>query len=151
MSCMTTTAPTPLRSRGAVDAYDSLAFAYDVLTAGYCHDRWLAEIERVAKAYGLRGTRLLDIACGTGKSFLPLAARGYEITACDVSSRMVAIARAKAPEAAITVEDMRELPTMGCFDLVTCLDDAVNYLLSEEELADFFDGVARNLDDHGVA
>src|SRR5579872_169784 len=148
---MSTTTPSPIGSGGAAEAYDSLASAYDLLTAGYCHDLWLGKIERLAKAHGLRGTRVLDIACGTGKSFLPLAARGYEITACDVSSRMVEIARAKAPEAAITVEDMRGLPTMGCFDLVTCLDDAVNYLLSEEELADFFDGVARNLDDHGVA
>jgi SAM-dependent methyltransferase len=141
----------PADGSGAREAYDALASAYDVLTAGYCHDVWLAEIERLAKAYGLRGTRVLDVACGTGKSFLPLAGQGYEVTACDVSDGMVAIARAKAPEAVITVEDMRTLPTMGRFDLVTCLDDAVNYLLTEDELAGFFDGVARNLDPDGVA
>ncbi len=64
-------------SRGVADAYDDLADAYDVLTTNYCHDRWLERIERLALAHGLRGRRLLDIACGTVKSFLPLAQRGY--------------------------------------------------------------------------
>jgi SAM-dependent methyltransferase len=146
-----TTLQTSAFRRTAAEAYNSLAPAYDLLTAGYCHDLWLAEIERIARAYGLRGSRVLDVACGTGKSFLPLARRGYEITACDLSSEMVAIAREKGSEASITVEDMRELPDLGRFDLITCLDDAVNYLLAEAELAGFFDGVARNLADGGVA
>jgi ubiquinone/menaquinone biosynthesis C-methylase UbiE len=59
-------------SPGAADqvrlAYDALAPAYDAFTAAYRHDRWLHEIERVAKRHGLRGDALLDIACGTGKS-----------------------------------------------------------------------------------
>src|SRR5579862_4104305 len=135
----------------AAEAYDTLAPAYDVLTADYCHEVWLAEIERTARAYGLRGSRVLDIACGTGKSFLPLAEMGYAITACDISSRMIEIARAKAPEAAICVEDMRELPRLGRFDLVTCLDDAVNYLLTEDALEGFFDGVGRNMAPAGIA
>ena len=29
---------------------------------------------------------------------------------------------------------MRELPDLGAFDLVTCLDDAVNYLLGDDDL-----------------
>jgi SAM-dependent methyltransferase len=135
----------------AVEAYDALAGAYDLLTANYCHDTWLERIELLARDHGLRGDRVLDIACGTGKSFQPLARRGYRITACDISPRMVEIARAKAPEAAISVEDMRELPRLGRFDLITCLDDAVNYLLSEDALEGFLDGVARNLAADGIA
>jgi SAM-dependent methyltransferase len=138
-------------SRDAADAYDELADAYDVLTAGYCHDRWLDRIERLALAHGLRGRRLLDMACGTGKSFLPLARRGYDVTACDISPRMVDVARAKAPEIEIAVGDMRALEELGEFDLITCLDDAVNYLLTVEELEGFFHSVARNLAPDGVA
>jgi SAM-dependent methyltransferase len=138
-------------SRDAADAYDELADAYDVLTAGYCHDRWLERIEQVALAHGLRGRRVLDIACGTGKSFLPLAERGYDVTACDISSRMVQIARGKAPGIEIALGDMRALEELGEFDLITCLDDAVNYLLTVEDLEGFFHSVARNLAADGVA
>lgn len=147
MTTIQATRPSP----GAAEAYDRLAPAYDVLTAAYCHEPWLAAIERLARAHGLRGRRLLDVACGTGKSFLPMAARGYEVTACDVSPRMVAIARAKAPQVKVSNEDMRDLGVLGQFDLVTCLDDAVNYLLTAQELDGFFSGVARNLDESGLA
>lgn len=147
---MTTTIAPELHSRAAA-AYDDLADAYDVLTDGYCHETWLGAIEHRAKQHGLRGHRLLDLACGTGKSFLPLMARGYDVVACDISSEMVRIAREKAPAAQLTVRDMRALPKLGEFDLVTCLDDAVNYLLTPSEVGDFMDGVARNLSSDGVA
>ena len=88
-----------------------------------------------AGAHGLRGDRLLDVACGTGKSFIPMLERGWEVTACDISPAMVEMARAKVGDAAeLSVADMRELPVFGEFDLVWCLDDAVNYLLGTEEL-----------------
>src|SRR4051812_48148758 len=81
---------------GAERAYDALAPAYDLLTGGYAYDRWLAALESLAVAHGLAGRRVLDVACGTGKSFLPLLERGYAVTACDVSAGMLALAGAKA-------------------------------------------------------
>lgn len=120
----------------ALDAYEPLAPVYDAFTAEYRHDRWLAALERLALEHGLRGQTVLDVACGTGKSFEPLLARGYEVTACDVSPSMVALARRRLgahPERAL-VADMRALPALGAFDLVTCLDDAVNYLFGEDDL-----------------
>ncbi len=134
----------------AAEAYDALADAYDVFTGGYCYDDWLERIEEQAIAAGCGGRRLLDVACGTGKSFLPLLARGYAVTGCDISPRMVQAARAKAPEADLSVQDMRSLPRLGEFDLITCLDDAVNYLLDTDELEAFFAGVAANLAPTGV-
>jgi SAM-dependent methyltransferase len=146
---MTTLASPPLSAAAA--AYDELAEVYDTFTSGYAHDRWLAEIERLALAHGLRGRRLLDLACGTGKSFLPLRSRGFATTACDISPRMVEIARRAAPDVPITVADMRALDRLGCFDLITCLDDAVNYLLEEDDLAGFCASLARNLAPGGIA
>jgi RNA polymerase sigma factor (sigma-70 family) len=117
-------------------AYDALAPAYDVLTADYDYDVWLSAIERVAIAHGLAGRRVLDVACGTGKSFLPLLERGYEVTACDISQAMLPVARAKVgPRAQLCRLDMRALPALGPFDLITCLDDALNYLPDEPALA----------------
>ena len=132
-------------------SYDVFAPHYDVFTAHHDYDAWTATLERLAQAAGLRGRRMLDVACGTGKSFLPFLARGYEVTACDVSSRMLAIAAAKAGDRArLECHDMRRLPVLGSFDLVTCLDDAVNYLLSPAELEATLAGIARNLAPDGV-
>ena len=72
--------------------------------------------------------------------------RGWEVTACDVSASMVELARAKVGEAAaLSVADMRELPGFGEFELVWALDDAVNYLLSAEELEQALSGMRANL------
>jgi SAM-dependent methyltransferase len=134
-----------------VEAYDSLAFAYDTLTADYGHDAWVPALEGLALSHGLTGRKLLDVACGTGKSFLPLLRRGYDVTACDASAEMLALARAKAPTACLAEADMRSLPALGRFDLVTCLDDALNYLLSGAELVAALRGIEANLDDDGLA
>lgn len=136
----------------AAGAYDALAPYYDQFTTGYAHDDWVAAIERHAIGLGLHGRRALDIACGTGKSTVPLLGRGYSVRACDVSSEMVAEAQRKFPHhaEAFVVADMRRLPRLGEFDLVLCLDDAVNYLLSDAELRATFAGVAGLLAHQGI-
>jgi SAM-dependent methyltransferase len=133
------------------NAYDSLAAVYDDLTHDHDYDAWTATLEQLASRHGLRGRRLLDLACGTGKSFLPFAARGFAVTACDISRGMLAQAGRKAgPDVRLLEADMRRLPALGAFDLVTCLDDALNYLEDERELTDAFHGAARSLAPNGV-
>ena len=135
----------------ARDAYEAFAPFYDAFTADYEYDLWLTRIEARARRLGLAGRRVLDVGCGTGKSFMPLLRRGYRITGCDLSPAMADRARRRAGGAAtVVVADMRELPALGTFDLVTCLDDGLNYLTSEAELAAAFAGVARNLADGGL-
>jgi SAM-dependent methyltransferase len=132
-------------------AYDAFAPHYDAFTVHHDYEAWTTTLERMARTHGLSGTRLLDVACGTGKSFLPFLDRGYEVTACDISPGMARRAAAKAGDRArVEVLDMRALPSLGAFDLVCCLDDAVNYVLSAQELEATFTGVARNLAPGGV-
>jgi SAM-dependent methyltransferase len=132
-------------------AYDAFAPHYDAFTAHHDYETWTRTLERLARAHGLHGTRLLDVACGTGKSFLPFLERGYEVIACDISPAMAERAAAKAGgRARVEVHDMRSLPRLGAFDLVCCLDDAVNYVLSAQELEATFAGLARNLAPGGV-
>jgi SAM-dependent methyltransferase len=127
-------------------AYAVLAPAYDLLTARYAYPPWLAAIEQLALRYGLAGRRVLDVGCGTGKSFLPLLDRGFEVTACDISPEMVAEARRKAgARADVLVADMRRLPVLGEYDLIICLNDGINHLLGRDEVADAFEGLHANL------
>lgn len=132
-------------------AYESIAPVYDDFTAHHDYELWLGALLPKVEARGLRGTRMLDVACGTGKSFLPMLKRGWEVTACDVSPRMVEIARTKVgPEVELSVQDMRELPVMGTFDLVFVLDDPINYLLSQEELEGALTHIAANMAPHAL-
>jgi SAM-dependent methyltransferase len=116
-------------------AYEAIAPAYDDFTAHHNYDEWLRELLSHLEREGLTGHRLLDVGCGTGKSFIPMLDWGWEVTACDISPAMVELARRKVGDRArLSVADMRALPHFGEFDLVWCLDDAINYLLTTAEL-----------------
>ncbi|HET8672479.1 MAG TPA: class I SAM-dependent methyltransferase [Thermoleophilaceae bacterium] len=137
----------------AREAYDRLAPVYDLFTEGYDHATWLGELESLALEHGLGGRRLLDLACGTGKSFLPMLERGYRVSACDVSPAMVALAAEKVSgrDVDLFVADLCDLPDAGPADLVTCLDDAMNYLVGDGDLALALRGIERCLRPGGLA
>jgi len=134
----------------SADAYQEFARFYDAFTAGSDYDAWTAHVLDLAAAYGSCGTRVLDVACGTGKSFLPFLRSGFEVTACDISRAMLAEAARKAPDVRLLEADMRDLPKLGQFDLITCFDDSLNHLLNEADLASAFASVAANLGPDGL-
>ena len=129
-------------------AYDALGDAYSLLISGADHERWCAVLERLALDAGLQGRRLLDVACGSGESSAPFIARGYSVTACDISPRMAALAAGAGAD--VRVHDMRELPRLGAFDMAICLNDSLNYLVEPGELEAALRGIARNLVPGGV-
>lgn len=144
--------PQPAAADDARGAYDALASAYDVLAADYAHDRWIDEIQTLIARHDVAIGTAFDVGCGTGLSFLPLIQRGWTVTACDISPRMADIARQAAGDRAdVMVRDMRELGEVGAFDLITCLDDAINYLIEPDDLARTMAGFAANLAPGGVA
>lgn len=137
--------------RHAELAYEAVAPVYDDFTAHHDYRLWVGTLLEMAQEHGLRGDTVLDVACGTGKSFLPLLEDGWKVTACDLSPSMAELARAKVGgKVRIEVADMRELPVYGSFDLVCCLDDAVNYLHSQAELEQALRGMAANMAPHAL-
>lgn len=135
-------------------AYEVLAPSYDAFTLGfgYKYETWTATLLAKAEEEGLRGNRLLDVACGTGFSFIPLLDRGWQVTGCDVSAAMVEGARAKVGDRAeLVVADMRELPVLGEFDLIWAINTPLIYLLGGEELEATLAGMRRNLAPDGLA
>lgn len=132
-------------------AYDAYAPAYDDFNHEYMYERWTGRLLAKAEEAGLDGDRLLDVGCGTGLSFTPMLDRGWQVTACDISPAMLELARSKVGDAAtLLTADMRELPELGQFDLVWAVNDAMNYLLTEQELESTLSGMGRNLAPGGI-
>ncbi len=72
----------------------------------------------------LQCRRVLDLACGTGDLALLASAAGADVTALDITPRMIALARLKARQrgarARFLVGDMTALPLPdACVDVVT--------------------------------
>jgi SAM-dependent methyltransferase len=88
------------------------------------------------------GSRVLDLACGTGRHALAAAARGAQVTAVDRDAAKLATARRLAADAGLSVEwitaDLeRGWPDFGRFDAVLVF----NYL-DRERMPDMLDRVA---------
>lgn len=137
----------------ALEAYESLASIYDDFNHRNDYETWLgAVLLPKLLSYGLGAPgAALDIACGTGRAFPPLLKRGWDICGCDVSPAMVAIAREHfGNQVRLSVADMRRLPTLGSFDLVLVMNDAVNHLLTDRDLHQTMAGIAENLSAGGL-
>jgi SAM-dependent methyltransferase len=116
--------------------YDAFAPIYNEFNHLNDYEMWLGEVLLPElEKHGLKRGRALDVGCGTGRAFGPLLRRGWEVRACDLSPGMLERAREEGgEEVQLDVVDMRELPTYGEFELVLSLNDAVNYLLEDEDL-----------------
>jgi SAM-dependent methyltransferase len=139
------------RSAGLPNVYDVLADHYDRFTAHHDYELWVGRLLGLARAGGLRGALALDVGCGTGKSIEPLLRRGFQVTGCDLSARMLEVAATKLG-AAVELHrcDLRDLPRLGSFELVTCLDDVLNYVTDPAALERSLGGLARNLAPGGL-
>lgn len=106
--------------------FDALAETYDeVFTNSRIgraqrHLVW-RELERIFHP----GERLLELNCGTGVDAMHLAERGVEVLACDMSSRMIDVARRRLSSAelrapvsfrVLATEEIRTLEDEGSFD-----------------------------------
>lgn len=50
------------------------------------------------------GTRVLDVACGTGNTAIPAAQKGASVTGVDIASNLLAQARQRAQQAGVSAE-----------------------------------------------
>ena len=96
------------------------------------------------------GGPVLELACGTGRLTIPLAAAGVDITGVDVAAPMLARARAKAREAGVGASferlDMRDIGRLKRrFGLVFIAFNSLQHLHDRASLERFFGGVRKVL------
>ncbi len=93
------------------------------------------------------GGRVLELAIGTGRVALPLAARGVEVHGVDASEEMVARLRAKpgGERIPVTIGDLAEVPVEGSFGLVFVVFNTFFALTTQEAQCALFAKVAEHL------
>jgi SAM-dependent methyltransferase len=102
---------------------------------------WVGELElyrRLASAEGCvgpDGRGVLEVACGTGRVALDLAARGSRVSGVDLSADMIEIARAKSHGDNPTwcVGDMRSFDVGERFGLVLIPGHSFQFMLSADD------------------
>jgi SAM-dependent methyltransferase len=106
---MTTTPPTRSGRRLRL-TFDEEAERYDRIRPRYPLEAF-DDLERLG---GLtRGSRVLEIGCGTGQATADLASRGYEVTALELGPELAALAKAnlaRHPNVEVIVADFERWP-----------------------------------------
>lgn len=110
------------------------------------------EAETVAfLEHAARGGPALELAIGTGRIALPLAARGVRVDGIEISPAMVAKLRAKpgGDRIAVTIGDFADVPVEGSYPLIFVVFNTLFNLLTQEDQVRCFENVAAHLTDHG--
>jgi SAM-dependent methyltransferase len=99
-----------------------------------------------------RGGPCLELAVGTGRIALPLAATGLRVDGIDLSPEMVAKLRAKpgGDALAVTMGDFADVPVSGTYPLVYLVFNTIYNLLTQDDQVRCFANVAAHLSDGGV-
>jgi len=124
---------------GAAEVYDQDQRADTLATVAF--------LERLAN-----GGPALELAIGTGRVALPLAARGIRVDGIDLSPAMVAKLRAKpgGDQLAVTMGDFADVPVAGAYPLVYLVFNTLFNLLTQDEQVRCFMNVAAHLTEDGV-
>jgi SAM-dependent methyltransferase len=93
------------------------------------------------------GGPVLELAIGTGRVALPLAARGLTVEGVEASEEMVARMRAKpgGEELPVTIGDMADVPVTGRYSLVYLVFNTLFNLVDADRQLDCFRNAARVL------
>jgi hypothetical protein len=127
----------PLTSFGeeAAETYDQTDQRKDTPAA-------VAFLEQLAA-----GGPALELAIGTGRVALPLAARGVVVDGIDFSTAMVAKMRAKpgGDQIAVTIGNFADVPVPGTYRLIFLVFNTIFNLLTQDDQVRCFENVASHL------
>ena len=122
-------------------SYNEMAYIYDrLMYRDINYDRIADYIENIFIKYDIYPDLVCDLACGTGNVTIPLAKRGYDMTAVDLSEDMLNVAREKSEGMDIlwlnqNIADIDLYGTMGAF---LCMIDGINYIITPKSLLKMF-------------
>lgn len=120
--------------------YNQIAEKYDFIFP-------LSPAHKTFFARELHGKTILDVGAATGNLTAYLSSQGYEVTAIDLSERLIA----KAAEKGVTVQQLNmltidELPT---FDNIVCIGNTLPHLDSKTSVQLFLQKAYRQLTQGG--
>ena len=156
-----------------MEAYTGFAEVYDEFMDNVPYDEWADRFDRLIRKYSKRMEKvactantlqkenpasekplLVDLGCGTGVLTEKISSKGYAVWGIDLSPDMLTVAEQRKEKSGKDIlyicQDMRSLalPQPVPFILSAC--DCVNYLLSDEDLADMFRSVYSALEPGGL-
>ncbi|NIM93524.1 MAG: methyltransferase domain-containing protein [Anaerolineales bacterium] len=104
----------------------------------------IAEVEFIIEILSLpKGSKILDIGCGTGRHSVEFATRGYQVLGIDLSFNMLRQAKMAAKKHRVDVDwvqaDATDFGSVPIFDAAICLCEGAFGLLGSQDDPDLHD------------
>lgn len=127
--------------------YDLFAEHYDIIM-GDPIDK-VKFIKNLIHSHAPNAKTVLELACGTG-AVLKQFEEEYNVSGLEFSPEMCKKAEEKFPEGTIVQGDMRNFSLGTAYDVILCVFDSINHLLTLEEWDQTFSQVKKHLTSEGV-
>ncbi len=118
--------------------YDPFAWLYTTHWGSEYHEQAWAVLDKLFLQNLPEGSTILDLCCGDGRLTKILNEVGYDVIGIDGSAEMLVYARQRCPRVEFVVADARDFSTGQRFDAVISTFDALNHVMSKDELARVF-------------
>ena len=128
-------------------SYTAYAQVYDAFKGDRSEN--IQRLLHLIQKYCPNAHTLLDLACGTGSIAQGLPKK-YTVVGLDNAPAMLDIAQKKMPHMKLVNADMAHFSLKQKFDVVYCLHNSMNHLLTFHDWEDTFRSVAAHLRQGGV-
>ena len=129
--------------------YDDLSYLWRVISPPEEYEEEVAEVVNLIREHAACEPKtLLDLGCGGGHNDFWLK-RNFTVTGVDLSEKMLELARELNPEARYLTGDMRTVRLGETFDVVF-IADAIDYMLTEDDLRAAFETAYAHLNPGGI-
>ena len=137
-----------------MSGYGVFAEYYDKLTENVAYPKRADYFRTLLSAQGVTGGTLLDLACGTGRLLLEMAAYGFDVIGVDASAEMLCAAQSKPQimklRPLLLCQTMQTLDLYDTVDAAVCALDSVNHLTDPRDVQAAFKRVSLFLNPGGV-
>ena len=140
------------------DNFRKYSFVYDSLNQEKDYEKECDYLISLLDKYQFIGNKLYDFGCGTGKHALKIARKGYDVFGIDLSEEMVNIAQQEiknqnfesSTPPFFQVGDVRRFRGEELRPAIYSLFHVASYQTSNQDLTDYFDSAAANLNQGGL-
>jgi len=134
-----------------VNPYSALASIYDFVMAHVDYQMWANYIKAFFRLAHRPVLQVADLSCGTGNLLTHLKSFNRQVLGFDISLPMLQIAKQKFPEIKYCCSDFTALSIKTqTLDIALSLYDSVNYIISDQEVLNFFSEAFRVLKPGGL-
>ncbi|MDO5155725.1 MAG: class I SAM-dependent methyltransferase [Eubacteriales bacterium] len=133
--------------------YETFASVYDSFMDNIPYEEWSIYLKQLLQQENIENGTLVELGCGTGSMMQQLASSSYQILGVDISTDMLSIAADKLSDydnTTLLLQDMRILDLGMQANAIYSVCDSMNYILTDEDLLDTFQGAHKHLHANGV-